>query len=303
MEAFTKPFWGWQTIGNAKVILVFGKTGQIATELSTFENLKTLGRERANLSKPLECRKAILFTKPKAVINAAAYTAVDNAESDEYLARQINCEAVAIMAKTCAELNIPLVHISTDYVFDGGGTTPWLTSDIPNPINAYGRSKLQGEQAIEASGCIYVILRTSWVVSAHGNNFVKTMLRLSERKHSLNVVDDQIGGPTFAGDIAHTCVLIAEQLIKEPSKKGIYHYTGQPDVSWFQFAKQIFEQAGARTIATPILTSDYPTPAPRPLNSRLNCSTTKEVFGISRPFWYDALENILKELDQKHDKT
>ena len=285
------------------MILVFGKTGQIATELSTFESLKTLGRERANLSKPLECREAILFNKPKAVINAAAYTAVDNAESDEYLAGQINGEAVSIMAKTCAELKIPLVHISTDYVFDGSGTTPWLTSDIPNPKNAYGRSKLQGERAIEASGCIYVILRTSWVVSAHGNNFVKTMLRLSERKHNLNVVDDQIGGPTFAGDIAHTCVLIAEQLIKEPSKKGIYHYTGQPDVSWFQFAKQIFEKAKARTVATPILTSEYPTPAPRPLNSRLNCLTTKEVFGISRPFWYDALENILKELDQKHDKT
>ena len=303
MEAFTKPFWRWQTIGNAKVILVFGKTGQIATELSTFENLKTLGRERANLSKPLECRKAILFTKPKAVINAAAYTAVDNAESDEYLARQINCEAVAIMAKTCAELNIPLVHISTDYVFDGGGTTPWLTSDIPNPINAYGRSKLQGEQAIEASGCIYVILRTSWVVSAHGNNFVKTMLRLSERKHSLNVVDDQVGGPTFAGDIAHTCVLIAEQLIKDPRKKGIYHYTGKPDVSWFQFAKEIFEKVGARTVVNPIPTSYYPTPAPRPLNSRLNCSTTKETFGILRPFWYDALENILKKLYKKHDET
>lgn len=303
MEAFTKPFWRWQTIGYGKVILVFGKTGQIATELSTFESLKTLGREKANLYKPLECREAILFNKPKAVINVAAYTAVDNAESDEYLARQINGEAVAMMAATCAELNIPLVHISTDYVFDGSGSTPWLTSDIPNPINAYGRSKLQGERAIEASGCIYVILRTSWVVSAHGNNFVKTMLRLSERKHSLNVVDDQIGGPTFAGDIAHTCILIAEQLIKEPSKKGIYHYTGQPDVSWFQFAKQIFEKAGARTVATPILTSDYPTPAPRPLNSRLNCSTTKEVFGISRPFWYDALENILKELDQKHVKT
>ena len=285
------------------MILVFGKTGQIAAELSTFESLKTLGREKANLYKPLECREAILFYKPKAVINVAAYTAVDNAESDEYLARQINGEAVAMMAATCAELNIPLVHISTDYVFDGSGTTPWLTSDIPNPINAYGRSKLQGERAIEASGCIYVILRTSWVVSAHGNNFVKTMLRLSERKNSLNVVDDQIGGPTFAGDIAHTCVLIAEQLIKEPSKKGIYHYTGQPDVSWFQFAKEIFEKVGARTVATPILTSDYPRPALRPLNSRLNCSTTKEVFGISRPFWYDALENILKELDQKHDKT
>ena len=285
------------------MILVFGKTGQIAAELSTFESLKTLGREKANLYKPLECREAILFYKPKAVINVAAYTAVDNAESDEYLARQINGEAVAMMAATCAELNIPLVHISTDYVFDGSGTTPWLTSDIPNPINAYGRSKLQGERAIESSGCIYVILRTSWVVSAHGNNFLKTMLRLSERKHSLNVVDDQIGGPTFASDIAHTCVLIAEQLIKEPSKKGIYHYTGQPDVSWFQFAKQIFEKAGAQIVATPILTSDYPTPALRPLNSRLNCSTTKEVFGISRPFWYDALENILKELDQKHDKT
>tara|TARA_A200000113_G_scaffold191121_1_gene179713 strand:- start:121 stop:960 length:840 start_codon:yes stop_codon:yes gene_type:complete len=279
------------------VILVFGKTGQLATELSTFKNVKTFGREQADLSKPLECREAILFNKPKAVINAAAYTAVDNAESNEYLARRINGEAVAMMATTCAEVKVPLVHISTDFVFDGSGTTPWLTSDIPNPINAYGRSKLQGEYAIEASGCIYVILRTSWVISAHGQNFVKTMLRLSKTKHVLTIVDDQIGGPTFAGDIAHTCVLIAEKLIKEPSRKGIYHYTGQPDVSWYQFAKKIFKKSGAQTVITPIPTLDYPTPASRPLNSRLNCSTTKEIFGISRPFWYDALENILKELD------
>jgi dTDP-4-dehydrorhamnose reductase len=285
------------------VILVFGETGQLATELRAFKNVNTLGREQADLSKPLECREAILFNKPKAVINAAAYTAVDNAESDEYLARLINADAVAMMAATCAEINIPLVHISTDFVFDGAGTTPWLTSDIPKPINAYGRTKLLGERAIETSGCIYVILRTSWVISAHGHNFVKTMLRLSKTNHSLTIVNDQIGGPTFAGDIAHTCVSIAEELIKKPSKKGIYHYTGQPDVSWFQFAKKILDKTGAQTVITPIPTSDYTTPASRPLNSRLNCSTTKEIFGIPRPFWYNALENILKELEQKHDKT
>ena len=149
------------------------------------------------------------------------------------------------------ELKIPLVHISTDYVFDGSGSAPWSTTDTPNPQNVYGRSKLQGEEAIKSSGCTYAILRTSWVVSVHGNNFVKTMLQLSETRDSLAVVDDQIGGPTCASDIAQTCVSIAQQLTKEPDKTGIYHYTGQPDVSWCQFANAIFEQTGRRTRRQP----------------------------------------------------
>lgn len=285
------------------MILVFGKTGQVGNELSTFENITTLDRDQADLTDPKACRDAIFFYKPKAVINAAAYTAVDKAENDEKLARRINGEAPTKMAEVCAELKIPLVHISTDYVFDGSGTTPWRCLDATFPINAYGRSKLQGEKGIEASGCVYAIVRTSWVVSGHGNNFVKTILQLSQTKNCLTVVDDQIGGPTFARDIAKSCILIAHQLMKEPGKAGIYHYTGQPDVSWCQFANAIFEDTGRSTIAIPIPTSSYPTAASRPLNSRLNCSSTKDIFGISRPFWRDSISKILKDLGQIYEKT
>lgn len=285
------------------MILVFGETGQVASELSTFENITTLDREQADLTDPKACEDAIFFYKPKAVINAAAYTAVDKAESDEKLARRINGEAPTKMAEVCAELEIPLVHISTDYVFDGSGTTPWNCLDATSPVNAYGRSKLEGEKGIERSGCVYAILRTSWVVSGHGNNFVKTMLQLSQIKNRVTVVDDQIGGPTCARDIAKTCILIAHHLMKEPSKAGIYHYTGQPDVSWCQFANAIFEDAGRSTIAIPIQTSSYPTAALRPLNSRLNCSSTEDIFGIPRPFWRDGIPNILKDLGHIYEKT
>ena len=279
------------------MILVFGKTGQVSSELSTYEDVKALGRETADLSNPQACREAILMYKPKAVINAVAYTAVDKAETDEKLAESINGKSPAEMSKACAEMEIPLVHISTDYVFDGSGKKPWCTSDAPNPKNVYGRTKLLGELAIKSSGCIYAILRTSWIVSAHGNNFVKKILRLSETRDSLTIVNDQIGGPTCARDIANTCVSIAQQLIKEPWKTGVYHYTGQPDVSWYQFANEILEQAGHFKVVDSILTSDYPTPASRPLNSRLDCSLIKETFNISRPFWRDGLKTILEELE------
>ena len=285
------------------MILVFGETGQVANELSTFENIITLNRKKADLTDPNACKDAIFYYKPRAVINAAAYTAVDKAESDEKLARRINGEAPTKMAEACAEHKIPLVHISTDYVFDGSGRTSWRCSDTTSPLNAYGRSKLEGEKGIEGSGCVYAILRTSWVISSHGNNFVKTMLRLSQTKNHLKVVDDQIGGPTCARDIAKTCILIANQLVKEPGKAGIYHYTGEPDVSWCQLANAIFGQLRSSTVATPIPTSGYPTEAIRPLNSRLDCSSTEEIFGIPRPFWRDGLSNILKELGQIYEKT
>jgi dTDP-4-dehydrorhamnose reductase len=195
------------------------------------------------------------------------------------------------------------VHISTDYVFDGIGTKPWSVTDTPNPKNAYGRSKLKGEQAIKASGCLYAVLRTSWVVSSHGNNFVKTMRRLSETRDRITVVDDQIGGPTCARDIAQTCFSIAEQLIQDPSKSGIYHYSGQPDVSWCQFANAIFEQMDCKTIANPIPTREYPTPALRPLNSRLDCEAIQKTFGVTRPFWRDGLEEILRDLEGEDDRA
>ena len=283
------------------MILVFGRTGQVANELSTFENIHNLGRDIVDLQNLDECSNAIFRYNPEAVINAAAYTAVDRAESDQCLARKVNSEAPAAMAKACAALQIPLVHISTDYVFDGGGMAPWSPSDETNPINFYGKSKLLGEQAIVEAGCVYAILRTSWVISAHGNNFLKTMLRLSKSMEHLRVVDDQIGGPTCARDIAETCILIAEQLKTQPTKSGVYHYTGQPDVSWCELANEIFERCGSHIVADPIPTSQFPTPALRPLNSRLNCSKTKDAFGISRPYWRDGLQFIFKELEQNYE--
>jgi len=285
------------------MILVFGKTGQVSTELQFHKDVIAIGRDRADLSNPSSCAEAIRQYKPRVVINAAAYTAVDKAESEEYLANKINGDAPGAMASACADLDIPLVHISTDYVFDGLGTTPWSVTDIPKPQNAYGRSKLKGEQAIKASGCIHAILRTSWVVSSHRNNFVKTMRRLSETKDRITVVDDQIGGPTCARDIAQTCLSIAEQLIQDPSKSGIYHYSGQPNVSWCQFANAIFEQMDCKTIASPIPTTEYPTPASRPLNSRLDCEVTQDTFGIARPFWRDGLEKILRDLEGDDDRA
>ena len=285
------------------MILVFGKTGQVATELQSHKDVIAIRRDQADLSIPTTCTEAIRRYKPRAVINAAAYTAVDLAESEEHLANTINEDAPGAMASACADLGIPLVHISTDYVFDGSGATPWSVTDTPNPKNAYGRSKLKGEQAIKASGCVHAILRTSWVISAHGNNFVKTMRRLSETRNHISVVDDQIGGPTCAHDIAQTCLSIAEQLIQDPSKSGIYHYSGQPNVSWCEFANAIFEQIDCKTIANPIPTTKYPTAALRPLDSRLDCKATQDTFGIARPFWRDGLEEILRDLEGEHDRA
>ena len=285
------------------MILVFGQSGQVARDLQSHKDVIAIGRDQADLNIPTICSEAIRRYQPRAVINAAAYTAVDKAESEEHLANTINGDAPGAMAMACADLGIPLVHISTDYVFDGTGTKPWSVTDTSNPQNAYGRSKLKGEKAIKASACIYAILRTSWVVSSLGNNFVKTMRRLSETRDRITVVDDQIGGPTCARDIAHTCLSIAEQLILNPSKTGIYHYSGQPNVSWCQFANAIFEQMDCKTIASPIPTTKYPTPALRPLNSRLNCRATQDTFGIARPFWRDGLAEILRDLESDHDRA
>jgi len=279
------------------MILVFGKTGQVATELQRLGDVVALGRDQADLSNPAACADAIREYAPRAVINAAAYTAVDRAEKEEALATIINGDAPTAMAQACAELDIPLIHISTDYVFAGTGDAPWLPDDRTAPQNAYGRSKLAGEIGIRKSGVVHAILRTSWVVSAHGTNFVKTMLRLSDTRDALNIVADQIGGPTPARDIAAACLQMAEQLIADLSKSGTYHYSGGPDVSWADFATEIFEQAGKAVTVTPIPTTDYPTPAKRPLNSRMDCGATQQAFGIPRPDWRDELNTILQDLE------
>jgi dTDP-4-dehydrorhamnose reductase len=279
------------------MILVFGKTGQVATELQRLGNVVALGRDQADLASPAVCADAIRTLAPRAVINAAAYTAVDRAEEEEALATLINGDAPTAMAQACAELVIPLIHISTDYVFAGTGGAPWQPDDPTAPQNAYGRSKLAGEIGIRNSGAVHAILRTSWVVSAHGANFVKTMLRLSDTRDALTVVADQIGGPTPARDIAAACLQMAEQLIVEPSKSGTYHFSGAPDVSWADFARAIFELAGRAVTVTPMPTTDYPTPVKRPLNSRMECGATQQVFGIARPNWRNGLNMILQELE------
>ncbi|MCL4140076.1 UNVERIFIED_CONTAM: hypothetical protein GTU68_065893, partial [Idotea baltica] len=255
-----------------------------------------LGRDDADLSDPQACARALRAAAPTAVINAAAYTAVDRAEEEEPLALTINGDAPTAMAQACADLGLPFVHISTDYVFDGSGHAPRAITDPVSPQNAYGRTKLAGENGLRAAGGSYAIMRTSWVVSAHGNNFVKTMLRLSETMDALRIVDDQIGGPTPAADIARACLSMAEQLRSDPGKTGTYHFSGAPDVSWKEFAEAIFARAGRNVAVTGIPTADYPTPASRPLNSRLDCAETETVFGISRPDWRAGLDAILKDL-------
>ena len=278
------------------MILIFGKTGQVATELQRAGDVLALSHDLTNLSNPSSCYDAIKIHAPKAVINAAAYTDVDKAETEEELATLINGNAPKAMALACANLDIPLVHLSTDYVFDGTGIEPWQPRDATKPQNAYGRSKKIGEDGIRSVGSTYCILRTSWVVSSHGTNFVKTMLNLSEKRHTLSVVADQVGGPTPAKDIAKACLQIVEQLKQDPSKSGTYHFSGTEDVSWANLATEIFQQTRRSIEVFPIPTCDYPTPAIRPLNSRLDCSKTGEVFFIDRPDWRIGLNDILSEL-------
>lgn len=277
-------------------VLVFGRSGQVATELRAQAPVTALGRDAADLTDPDACAAAIRAHGPRAVINAAAHTAVDRAETEEDLATTINADAPAAMARACADLGIPFVHISTDYVFAGTGVAPWQPGDATAPLGAYGRSKLAGENAVRAAGGPHVILRTSWVVSAHGQNFVKTMLRLGAERERLTIVADQVGAPTPARAIAAACLSMAHQLTADPAKSGTYHFAGTPDTSWAGFAREIFAQAGLSCDVIDIPTSDYPTPARRPLNSRLDCSATTTAFGIERPDWRAGLRDILQTL-------
>ena len=283
-------------------ILVFGHSGQVATELRALAladvRITTLDRTAANLMDATACADAIAAHAPDAVINAAAYTAVDNAEDDEETAHQINAVAPAAMARACAARDIPFVTISTDYVFSGDGSDPWAPTDPTGPKGAYGRTKLAGELAVAEAGGRDAILRTSWGVSAHGKNFVKTMLRLGAERETLTIVDDQIGGPTGAAEIAHACVTIAQSLARDPSLSGIYHFSGGPDTSWAGFAREIFTQTGLLCTVTDIPSSEFEQRATRPLNSRMDCTATTTAFGIARPDWRDSLKSILHQLHQ-----
>lgn len=280
-------------------LLVFGRTGQVATELARLApDARFLGRDAADLSDPDSCTRAILDARCNAVINAAAYTAVDRAETEPDLAHAVNATAPAAMARAAAGLGIPFVHISTDYVFDGSGSTPWVETDHTGPLGVYGATKLAGEQGIAAAGGQWAVMRTSWVFSAHGANFVKTMLRLGAGREELRVVADQHGGPTPAADIAAACLTMAQTMREGASGGGVYHFSGAPDTTWAGFAREIMAQAGLACRITDITSAEYPTPARRPENSRLNCDAIRRDFGIDRPDWRAGLAHILQELKQ-----
>lgn len=277
-------------------LLVFGQTGQVARELARrLPDARFLGRDQANLMDPAACAAAVAASDADAVINAAAWTAVDKAEAEEAAATVVNGDAPAAMARAAAAKGVPFLHISTDYVFDGAGDAPFAPDHPTAPLGAYGRSKLAGEVGVRAAGGRHLILRTSWVVSAHGANFIKTMLRLGAERESLRVVADQIGGPTPAAAIAEA-LIVAASALRDGVPGGTHHFAGAPDTSWAGFARAIMAEAGLACRIEDIPSSDYPTPARRPLNSRLDCSGFEAAFGVQRPDWRQGLQDIVTEL-------
>ena len=277
-------------------ILLFGKTGQVAKELCNRPNVTAIGRDKADFTEPQKIIEIVKSTDADIIINAVAYTSVDLAEEEFELANIINGTTVKELAKVSASRNIPFLHISTDYVFKGGGNLNWKTSDQTNPQNSYGKSKLIGESGILEAGGPHVILRTSWVFSSHGNNFVKTMLRLASNNNELSIVKDQIGGPTCAKDIADALWKIASDFYAGKGITGIYHFSGKPNSSWANFASEIFFQTHQDIKIKQILTKDFLTKAKRPLNSRLDCSSLRIDYGIKQPEWKKSLTNVLANL-------
>lgn len=277
-------------------ILLFGKTGQVAKELCNRPNVTAIGRDKADFTEPQKIIEIVKSTDADIIINAVAYTSVDLAEEEFELANIINGTTVKELAKVSASRNIPFLHISTDYVFKGDGNLNWKTSDQANPQNSYGKSKLIGESGILEAGGPHVILRTSWVFSSHGNNFVKTMLRLASNNNELSIVKDQIGGPTCAKDIANALWKIASDFYAGNGITGIYHFSGKPNSSWANFASEIFSQSQQDIKIKQILTKDFLTKAKRPLNSRLDCSSLRIDYGIKQPEWKKSLTNVLANL-------
>ena len=287
-------------------ILVLGSKGQLGCCLTDqlrdtdFEVIYT-SRSEIDMADLAQTKLSITELNPSIVINATAYTAVDKAENDYREAAKINHCAVANVAKICREIDCWLIHISSDYVFDGAACLPYGENSKTNPQSVYGDSKLKGELAIQASGCRYLIIRTAWVYSEYGNNFLKTMLRLGADRVELNIVGDQIGCPTYAQDIAKSIVAILPFLDLEGSSLGIYHYCGDEPCSWYDFARAIFLEADVHGLKTPsfvksITTADYPTPAIRPAYSVLDCSKIERCFGLTRSNWRDGIKIVIERL-------
>ena len=286
-------------------ILVFGASGQIGREVCRAAwppryAILPLDRKAVDITKSAAVSAMLARETPDLVINLAAYTAVDRAESEPEVAWAANCAGAAHIAGACDESATPLVHLSTDYVFDGRKTGPYREEDAVGPLGVYGRSKEAGERAVRAAVARHMILRTAWVFGAYGANFVKTMLRLAAERPVLRVVADQRGCPTAAADIAAALMVIAGHIERGKAKWGTYHFVGAGATSWHSFAQAIFDQAAPQLAACPqvepITTEQYPTPARRPMNSVLDCRKIEEVFGISSPPWRTALATVIREL-------
>jgi len=299
-------------------ILLLGKNGQVGWELQ--RSLAALGEvvalDRHSVSTewgPLSgdlanlagVRDTIRRVQPQVIVNAAAYTGVDKAETDRELAHTVNALASQVMAEEAQELGALLVHYSTDYVFDGSGSSAWKETDAVSPVNHYGATKLAGEQFIVASGCRHLIFRTSWVYAARGNNFAKTMLRLAKDRPALNVIADQIGAPTGAELLADVTAIALQQTLVRPELSGIYHLAPAGELSWFDYARHVIDFARAQGEAlavetiNPIATTEYPTPAERPLNSRLNTEKLRNNFSLHLPGWQSGVTRMLTEVLNK----
>lgn len=283
--------------------LVFGETGQVARELALTAaargiDARFLGRGIADLAEPETCVRAIEAADADVVVNAAAYTAVDRAEDEPELAHAVNATAPGAMAVAAAAKGLPFLHVSTDYVFDGAPGRAWREDDPTGPLGAYGRTKLAGEEAVAGATPDHVILRTAWVFSAHGGNFVKTMLRVGRGKPEMRVVGDQAGGPTAARDIANALWTIAEAWRDGRGTAGVFHYAGAPACTWADFADAIFDGSGwdERPAVTRIATADWPTKAARPAHSVLDCTKIAATYGIAQPDWRAGLAAVIADL-------
>jgi dTDP-4-dehydrorhamnose reductase len=294
-------------------ILLLGKNGQVGWELQralaalgelTALDFDTPGPWRADFSQPESLTPMLKALKPQLIVNAAAHTAVDKAEAEPQIAQAINATAVGVLARHAAASKALLLHYSTDYVFDGSGDSPRDEDDAKGPLSVYGRTKLEGEELIRASGCAHLILRTSWVYAARGGNFARTMLKIAGERDSLNVVDDQIGAPTGAELLADTSAHMALRTLAKPALAGTYHVVADGHTSWFGYAQHVIEWARAHghpvkvpaSAIKPVLTSAFPTPARRPLNSRLSTRKLREVFGLQPPPWQAGVERMLAEV-------
>ena len=282
-----------------KKILLIGKNGQVGWELQ--RTLAPLGeviamdRQALDLTRPDSLRNTIRSTQPDIIVNAAAYTAVDQAESEPDLAMASNGLAPGVMAEEAKRLGALLVHYSTDYVFDGTKATPYSEDDTPKPLNAYGRSKLAGEQAIQSSGCRHLIFRTSWVYGHHGKNFLRTIQRLAKGKEQLSIVDDQIGAPTWSRMIAEATALALRNDPRNEQNSGLYHMTASGQTSWHGFARAILDAEGWAGRLMPIPAQDYPLPAQRPANSTLSNDKLNTLLGLALPDWRQALLLCLED--------